>query len=97
MIAREPALFGRNKIPTHLRAAVYYFGFDPDEIVELRYLTGDACNVWVHLRNGEQEWKGNLSAPPWKIPMPTIRCEDLINGTKNCPTCHGSGKVAKHE
>jgi hypothetical protein len=89
----------RTPIPTHLKAAVYFFGFDPAEIVELEYLTGDCQRVKVHLRSvdGTQEWKGNLDAPPWQIPMSTIRVADLIAGTEDCPHCRGSGKVLKRK
>lgn len=85
----------RSEIPTRFKQAVYFYGFDPAEIVDVKYLDGHG-RIWVHLRNGELEWKGKLDAPPWKIPMPTIRCEDLVNGTEDCPACRGSGKVAKH-
>lgn len=84
----------RNAIPTQYKQAVYFYGFDWREIVGLRYRDR---GVWVHLKDQEtgREWKGHLEQPPHVIPMPTIRCADLLANTEDCPTCRGSGKVAR--
>lgn len=84
-------------IPTKYKAAVYYFGFDWREIVELEYLDTAVMRVRVHLRSrdGGMEWKGILEQPPYQIPMPVTRVADLVHNTQDCPTCRGSGKIER--
>lgn len=84
----------KTRMPIKLRAAVYYFGFDPDEVVDLRYLDTSGQKVWVHLRKDDLEWKGNLEAPSWSVRPVVTRVEDLVNNTQDCPTCGGSGKMS---
>lgn len=85
-------------IPTHLKLAVYYFGFDPAEVVDIKYLDSTGQHVEVHLRSGDLEWKGKLRAPlydPARVPV--TRVADLVNCTQDCPACEGSGKVPRDE
>jgi hypothetical protein len=81
------------RIPIQFRQAVYYLGLDPDEIVEVREISYDGPTFDVHLRKSDLEWHGHLRAPAWSPHPPVCRIEDLVNNTKDCSACKGSGKV----
>lgn len=82
-----------NPIPTEHKAAVYFLGLNPEEIVEVKEISPSR---WaVKLAKGELEWSGQLTAPAWSIRPPVTTIEDLLNETTNCPHCSGSGKVPR--
>jgi hypothetical protein len=91
----RPQKASRDEIPMRYKAAVYYFGLNYHDIEHLDYLDGSGMRIRVKLRKGDLEWSGILTAPPWRLRPPVTRIEDLINNTKDCPACKGSGKVSK--
>ena len=87
----------RENIPVEHRLAVYLYGLDPAEIVALRYLDPGGMKIAVKLRRGKLEWSGHLSAPTLRLPPPRIRVADLLDDTRDCPACRGSGKVPRKD
>lgn len=85
------------RIPIEFREAVYYLGLSSDEIVDVRKISSTGPVFDVHLRKGDQEWRGHLTAPPWSTRVPVCRIEDLVNNTQDCSTCRGSGKIANEK
>lgn len=92
-----------SSIPTKYKEACYYLGLNPDHIVDLQRLSPEdlaskgydsLAMAWrVSLRNGDLHWSGIIVAPPYSVRPPVTHIEDLINNTRDCPNCKGSGKV----
>ena len=82
-----------NPIPVEHRLAVYYLGLDYTEIVSTKVVSNVPMVFEVHLRKGGREWKGHIPAPEWSMRPVVTHLADLLNSTKDCPTCEGTGKV----
>lgn len=82
-------------IPMKYKEVVYYLGLDPKEIVSVKKISSVPQTWDVHLRWGDKEWRGHIEAPPWSLRPPVTRLDDLLNNTKDCEACHGTGKVSK--
>jgi len=93
-----------SSVPTQHKEIVYWTGVRFNEIewaeklspTELANQGYDplAMAWWVSLRKGDLHWSGIVVAPPYDPRRPPLaRIEDLLNNTRDCSHCKGSGKV----
>lgn len=84
------------EFPHSHRLAMYYFGIPRQHILDAEQVSVSPETFRLHLCDDEgREWKGNLRVPPYTGTVYSISVSDLVDQTKGCPLCRGTGKVAQ--